>query len=134
MLICFHIIKIIFKEECCCILAFSYGKKIIESRNLQYLKRDLRIIKDQEQESTLSNNDTGSKNNEKHFQMVKYFYENLMKNSTAITNSEFSGKAIFEAFYSGGGGIDEVHVLRPPVDVDTFRSSTIIINNKQERR
>lgn len=94
--------------------------------------KEIRIIKDQEQESTLSNNDTGSKNNEKHFQMVKYFYENLMKNSTAITNSEFSGKAIFEAFYSGGGGIDEVHVLRPPVDVDTFRSSTIIIN-KQER-
>lgn len=37
------------------------AKKYIESRNLQYLKRDLRIIKDQEQESTLLNNDIGSK-------------------------------------------------------------------------
>ena len=110
MLICFSIIKIIFKEECCCILLFSYGKKYIESRNLQYLKRDLRIINDQEQESTLLNNDTGSKNKEKHFQMVEYYYENLMKNSTVITNSEFSRKAIFEAFdgsNDSGRGIDE---------------------------
>jgi glycosyltransferase involved in cell wall biosynthesis len=103
---------------------FPMAKQYIESRNLQYLKRDLRIIKNQEQENTLSNNDTDSKNKEKHFQMVKYFYENLMKNSTVITNSEFSRKAIFEAFDSSsdsGGGIDEVQVLRPPVDVDTFR-------------
>jgi glycosyltransferase involved in cell wall biosynthesis len=98
---------------------FPMAKQYIESRNLQYLKRDLRIIKDQEQENTLSNNDTGSKNKEKYFQMVKYFYENLMKNSTVITNSEFSRKAIFEAF--DNDEIDEVQVLSPPVDVDTFR-------------
>jgi glycosyltransferase involved in cell wall biosynthesis len=98
---------------------FPMAKQYIESRNLQYLKRDLRIIKDQEQENTLSNNDTGSKNKEKCFQKVKYFYENLMKNSTVITNSEFSRKAIFEAF--DNDEIDEVQVLSPPVDVDTFR-------------
>jgi glycosyltransferase involved in cell wall biosynthesis len=98
---------------------FPMAKQYIESRNLQYLKRDLRIIKDQEQENTLSNNDTGSKNKEKYFQMVKYFYDNLMKNSTVITNSEYSRKAIFEAFDSDD--IDEVQVLSPPVDVDTFR-------------
>jgi hypothetical protein len=73
------------------------AKKYIESGNLQYLKRDLKIIKDQEHESTLLNNDSGSKNKEKHFKMVKHYYENLMKNSTVITNSEFSRKAIFEA-------------------------------------
>jgi cell fate (sporulation/competence/biofilm development) regulator YlbF (YheA/YmcA/DUF963 family) len=87
------------------------AKKYIESRNLQYLKRDLRIIKDQEQESTLLNNDTGSKNKEKHFQMVKYYYENLMKNSMVITNSEFSRKTIVESFdgsSDSGRGIDEV--------------------------
>jgi alpha-1,2-mannosyltransferase len=98
---------------------FPMAKQYIESRNLQYLKRDLRIIKDQEQENTLSNNDTGSKNKEKYFQMVKHFYDNLMKNSTVITNSEFSRKAIFEAF--DNDEIDEVQVLSPPVDVDTFR-------------
>lgn len=98
---------------------FPMAKQYIESRNLQYLKRDLRIIKDQEQENTLSNNDTGSRNKEKYFQMVKYFYDNLMKNSTVITNSEFSRKAIFEAF--DNDEIDEVQVLSPPVDVDTFR-------------
>ena len=114
---------------------FPMAKKYIESRNLQYLKRDLRIIKDQEQESTLSNNDTGSKNKEKHFQMVKYYYENLMKNSTVITNSEFSRKAIFEAFdgnSDGGRGIGEVQVLRPPVDVDTFRRVLLSSTNKRE--
>ena len=60
----------------------------------------------------------------------------LMKNSTVITNSEFSRKAIFEAFNGStdsGRGIDEVQILRPPVDVDTFQSSTII-NKKQGRR
>ena len=98
---------------------FPMAKQYIESRNLQYLKRDLRIIKDQEQENTLSNNDTGSRNKEKYFQMVKYFYDNVMKNSTVITNSEFSRKAIFEAF--DNDEIDEVQVLSPPVDVDTFR-------------
>ena len=112
------------------------AKKYIEFRNLQYLKRDLRIIKDQEQESTLSNNDTDSKNKEKHFQMVKYYYENLMKNSTVITNSEFSRKAIFEAFdgssSDSGRGIDEIQVLRPPVDVDTFRRVLLSSTNKRE--
>ena len=47
-----------------------------------------------------------------------------MKNSTVITNSEFSRKAIFEAFdgsSDSGRRIEEVQVLRPPVDVDTFR-------------
>ena len=123
------------KEEYCCILSFSFGKKYIESRNLQSLKRDLRIIKDQEQETTLSNNDTGSKNKEKHFQMVKYYYENLMKNSTVITNSEFSRKAIFESFngsIDSGRGIDEVQILRPPVDVDTFRR--VLLSSTKNKR
>ena len=115
---------------------FPMAKKYIEFRNLQYLKRDLRIIKDQEQKSTLSNNDTDSKNKEKYFQMVKYYYENLMKNSTVITNSEFSRKAIFEAFdgssSDSGRGIDEIQVLRPPVDVDTFRRVLLSSTNKRE--
>jgi glycosyltransferase involved in cell wall biosynthesis len=114
---------------------FPMAKKYIESRNLQYLKRDLRIIKDQEQESTLLNNDTGSKNKEKHFQMVKYYYENLMKNSTVITNSEFSRKAIVESFdgsSDSGRGIDEVQILRPPVDVDTFRR--VLLSSTKNKR
>ena len=108
---------------------FPMAKQYIESRSLQYLKRDLRIIKDQEQENTLSNNDTGSKNKEKYFQMVKHFYDNLMKNSTVITNSEFSRKAIFEAF--DNDEIDEVQVLRPPVDIDTFRRVLLLSTTKK---
>lgn len=67
--------------------------------------------------------------------MVKYYYENLMKNSTVITNSEFSRKAIFEAFdgsSDSGRRIEEVQVLRPPVDVDTFRRVLLSSTNKIE--
>ena len=60
-----------------------------------------------------------------------------MKNSTVITNSEFSRKAIFEAFdgssNDSGRGIDEVQILRPPVDVDTFRRALLSsTKNKRE--
>ncbi len=67
--------------------------------------------------------------------MVKYYYESLMKNSTVITNSEFSRKAIIEAFdgsSDNGREIDEVQVLRPPVDVDTFRRVLLSSKNKIE--
>jgi glycosyltransferase involved in cell wall biosynthesis len=58
-----------------------------------------------------------------------------MKNSTVITNSEFSRKAIFEAFDSSSdssGGIDEVQVLRPPVDIDTFRR--VLLSSSTNKR
>ncbi len=67
--------------------------------------------------------------------MVKYYYENLMKNSTVITNSEFSRKAIFEAFNGSsdsGRGIDEVQILRPRVDVDTFRR--VLLSSTKNKR
>lgn len=58
-----------------------------------------------------------------------------MKNSTVITNSEFSRKAIFEAFdgsSDSGRRIDEVQVLRLPVDIDTFRRVLLSSKNKIE--
>jgi len=40
-----------------------------------------------------------------------------MRNSAILTNSEYSKKAIFDAY-----GMDDAIVLSPPVDVDTFRN------------
>ncbi len=40
-----------------------------------------------------------------------------MKNSTVITNSEFSRKAIANALE-----IDNIYVLGPPIDIETFRN------------
>ena len=58
-----------------------------------------------------------------------------MKNSTVITNSEFSRKAIFEAFdgsSDSGRGIDEVQILRLPVDVDTCRR--VLLSSTKNKR
>jgi hypothetical protein len=42
-----------------------------------------------------------------------------MRNSTIVTNSEFTRKIIVDAF-----GIDynSIYVLRPPIDIDIFRN------------
>ena len=55
------------------------------------------------------------------FNVLKYAYWNLIKNSTIVTNSEFSRRAIVEAF-----GIDQVYVLSPPIDIDTFRNVALV--------
>jgi len=43
-----------------------------------------------------------------------------MKNSTVLTNSEYSRRAIFKIF-----GIDNAIVVSPPVDVDSFRNGAL---------
>jgi len=55
----------------------------------------------------------------------------LMKNSIVITNSEFSRRAIVNAF-----GLEDIRILSPPIDIETFRNSTLIINDggDSERR
>lgn len=52
-------------------------------------------------------------------QAARSAYRQMMLNSTVLTNSEFSRKAIFKAF-----GTDST-VLYPPVDVDTFRKASL---------
>ena len=47
-----------------------------------------------------------------------------MKNSTVITNSEFSRRAIVNAF-----GLDNIRILSPPIDIETFRNSALMIND-----
>lgn len=52
-----------------------------------------------------------------HMEAARSAYGKMMKNSTVLTNSEFSRRAIFKTF-----GVDST-VLHPPVDTDAFRSA-----------
>ena len=52
-----------------------------------------------------------------YFEIIKYGYLNLMKNSLVVTNSEFSRKAIAKIFK-----LDDIRILSPPIDVETFHT------------
>ena len=62
-----------------------------------------------------------------YFEILKYGYWNLMKNSTVITNSEFSKREIVNAL-----GLDNIYVLSPPIDITRMisfvSSSSFVIN------
>ena len=114
----------------------------IEFENTEYLRTDLGMT-----ENTLifsDNRNYEDINNSKfcqaklqfsrkreYFEILKYGYCNLMKNSIVITNSEFSRRAIVNAF-----GLEDIRILSPPIDIETFRNSTLIINDggDSERR
>jgi glycosyltransferase involved in cell wall biosynthesis len=70
-------------------------------------------------DKALLNENINSKR-QRYTKWLKEAYENLMKNSTLITNSEYSRKAIFNIY-----GIDDAIVLSPPVDVETFRNEVL---------
>lgn len=55
----------------------------------------------------------------KFFAEARSSYWKMMKNSTVLTNSEFSRESIFQEF-----GVDST-VIPPPVDVDTFRDAAL---------
>jgi glycosyltransferase involved in cell wall biosynthesis len=58
--------------------------------------------------------------------VVRSAYIKMMLNSTVLTNSEFSRKAIFKTF-----GVDSA-ILPPPVDVDIFRNSCLASNVRND--
>jgi glycosyltransferase involved in cell wall biosynthesis len=57
---------------------------------------------------------------------VRSAYIKMMLNSTVLTNSEFSRKAIFKTF-----GVDST-ILSPPVDVDIFRNACLASNVRND--
>ena len=63
-----------------------------------------------------------------YFEILKYGYWNLMKNSTVITNSEFSRREIVNAL-----GLDNIYILSPPIDIETFRNVALMVNGDDER-
>ena len=92
---------------------FPSTKYHIESENIDYLKTDLGMA--QSSNGFLDNTDCESLNSKKLktkpqsrstkecFEIINYGYSNLMQNSTVITNSQFSRKAIIDAI-----GLDNV--------------------------
>ena len=112
---------------------FPSAKYHIDSENLEYL-RDIKISG-----FTQIPNVDYSKNKEAHIfdveteqKVKKYFkflrnkYYNMMKNTLVLTNSEYTRKAISNAFYI------DAKVLYPPVDVDTFQKIASKSNQRED--
>ena len=51
-----------------------------------------------------------------------------MRNSKIITNSDFTRRAIINAF-----GSDNILILSPPIDIETFRNVSLLANGNDER-
>jgi hypothetical protein len=114
----------------------------IEFENTEYLRTDLGmtentlIFSDNRNYEDINNSKNcqaklQSSRKREYFEILKYGYCNLMKNSIVITNSEFSRRAIVNAF-----GLEDIRILSPPIDIETFRNSALIINDgdDSERR
>ena len=129
---------------------FPSTKYHIQSRNIEYLKTDLGMTSGRDPDVFLDNNNVCkdiSTNNLQHyetrpqfvnkvrsrtkqqcFEIIEYGYENLMRNSTVVTNSEYSRRAIANTF-----GLDNIYVLSPPIDIETFRNIALKANGHNER-
>ncbi|HEX5186970.1 MAG TPA: glycosyltransferase [Nitrososphaeraceae archaeon] len=117
---------------------FPSTKYHIQSESIDYLKTDLGMTeisnfvshhknfedgisnstnyKTRLQFSSSSNNSNNNRLSE-YYELIKYGYWNLMRNSTVITNSEYSRQAIVDAM-----GLDNIYILNPPIDIETFRN------------
>jgi glycosyltransferase involved in cell wall biosynthesis len=63
---------------------------------------------------------------DRYYNVAKSAYTKMMLNSTVLTNSDFSRKAILKSF-----GVDAT-VLPPPVDVDIFRNACLTSNARDD--
>lgn len=117
---------------------FPSTKYHIESENIDYLKTDLGMTERSNIFSNYKNYEdiNNSKNcktkhqfsrRKEYFEIIKYGYWNLMRNSTVITNSEFSRRAIVNAF-----GLDNIYILNPPIDIETFRNVALMANGDDD--
>jgi glycosyltransferase involved in cell wall biosynthesis len=118
---------------------FPSTKYHIESENIEYLKTDLgmtersNVFSDNKNYEDINNPiDCKTKfqfsRRKECFDILKYGYWNLMRNSTVITNSEFSRRAIVNAF-----GMNDIYILSPPIDIETFRNVASMSNGDDER-
>ena len=117
---------------------FPSTKYHIDSENIEYLKTDLGMTEGSNNffdklEYEGINNPKNYKTNlqlsrrKEYFKIIKYGYWNLMRNSTVITNSEFSRRAIINAL-----GLHDIYILSPPIDVETFRNIALMTNGYKE--
>ena len=130
---------------------FPSTKYHIESQNIDYLRTDLGMVAEEEAnvfsasdgvnqdfiddnlqyyktKIRFSDKNGTRRTKEQCFEMIQYGYCNLMRNSTVITNSEFSRSAISNAF-----GLDNVCIFSPPIDIQAFRNIALIANGNYER-
>jgi glycosyltransferase involved in cell wall biosynthesis len=101
------------------------ARQYIESKNVEYIGRDLRIQDhDYETEPKAPGIQSKGKSNiDRCFRMVHRCYEKLMENSTIVTNSKFSRDSIFSLLNRRK---NKVHIIRPPVDVETFHNGVLL--------
>ena len=118
---------------------FPSAKFFIQSEDTTYLQQHLKIdrmtsslqylVVDENRQKT--QNILINSNRKNYLQWLKDSYDNLMKNSTILTNSYYTRNTIFNTY-----GIEDAIVLYPPVDVDIFRnalfSSTSTLSNERE--
>lgn len=109
---------------------FPIANQYIKSKNLEYVRRDLRIKDHDHAGMKSTDNSKNVQQQDKCFKMVKQCYEKLMTNSTIITNSEFSRSSILKVF---NGKTKKVHVIRPPVDIETFHNAVLFPSLGDER-
>ena len=112
---------------------FSSAKFLIQSEDKEYLEKYLKVARDSPSfsiptDSNAIKEDNNNQSNavdfdrKRYLEWLKYAYDNMIKNSTVLTNSEYSRKSISEDY--GMMGVD-ASIISPPVDVDTFRNSAL---------
>jgi alpha-1,2-mannosyltransferase len=116
---------------------FPTTKYHIDSENSVYLETDLAMTETSNNSfsETKYHREIDKSNNSKVtiqfrgkkecFEIIKYGYWNLLRNSTLITNSQFSRREIINSLglnYKNNDDKSNIHILSPPVDVETFRN------------
>src|SRR5918998_5407296 len=112
---------------------FPSAKYHIDLENLEYL-RDIKIggfsqiyDKNRSKNKVLPNLSLETKQKiKKYFEFLRDRYDKLMKNTLVLTNSEYTRRAIFNAF-----NVD-AKILYPPVDIDTFREGASRSNQRED--
>jgi glycosyltransferase involved in cell wall biosynthesis len=112
---------------------FPSAKYHIDSENLEYL-RDIRVAgftqiydMDYAKNKIAVIFDLATKRKlRRYFKFLRDRYDNLMKNTLVLTNSEYSRKTILNAF-----NVDS-KILYPPVDVSSFREAALDSNQRED--
>lgn len=110
---------------------FPSARYHIDSENLEYL-RDIRVTgfrqideMDYSEKNVARIFDLETEQKiKRYFKFLRDRYENLMKNTLLLTNSEYTRKAISNAFNI------EAKILYPPVDVETFQEIALKSNQR----
>lgn len=108
---------------------YPTAKQFMELENNDYLEKHINIAKKYITASCFVNTNTIHKETQNadqntiSFDRKRYLeylmdtYDKMMLNTTVITNSKYSSKAIFNAY-----GLSKIIILYPPVDVEKFRN------------